>query len=265
MQSDLKLTLTEDELIQNRITKSDKPIIGLLFDWRENLENKIGLSYVYYNEKSIKYINCVKKAGGEPFIISFSDQPEKVIPFLDGLIICGGRDIHPKFYGEEVNGTKIPPNNLRFEYTQNFYKAVPLGLPIFGICWGMQFLNVVHGGSLIQDIEDKELHAEKDRTVSYIEDSVMFKLTGGKSVSKCMHHQAIKVLADGFKITGWDDVSKIPHAFELISQERWIVAVQFHPEMEISKDFDENSIQSNLKMIKGFVEKSAEFMAKRAN
>ena len=104
------------------------------------------------------YIDAVKAAGGEPTAIC---APE-IDTDYDGLILCGGGDIDPKYYGQGMNGTgKIDAERdaAEFPLLKAFLDA---GKPVLGICRGLQLINVYFGGTLIQDIPEKELHTKKD-------------------------------------------------------------------------------------------------------
>lgn len=253
---------TEEEFLADRTHETTKPVIGLSFDLRDaGVED--GKFKLYYNiQKYNDYVEAVKAGGGQPFVLSFNDDLTEVVPLLDGLIICGGRDLHPKFYNEEVNGTIVSPTDFRFEFNRQILNLIPESLPVFGICWGMQFLNVWAGGSLVQDIPDKVHHANVLREISYEPGSWLHGVTGGKTIERCLHHQAVKALGADFKVTGYDDASNIPHAFECIRPGCWRVGVQFHPEI-IEKDVPADYNPQNKRMIHEFVDVAAVFKARR--
>lgn len=98
------------------------------------------------------YVESVKRAGGEPVPLRHSDDPAAVVGGLDGLLLTGGLDVDPSFYGEEPHETTdIAADRDRFELPLA-NAAMAADLPIFAICRGVQVLNVAAGGSLVQDI-----------------------------------------------------------------------------------------------------------------
>lgn len=252
----------EADLLAGRTHVSPKPVIGLSFDFRDDGTDNGRLKIFYRRDKSNEYISAVLRAGGHPYILSYNDKLEEVAPLLDGLILCGGRDLHPMHYGEEVNGSKVPPNNFRFEFNKKLMELIPRKLPVFGICWGMQFLNVYAGGSLIQHIGDHQFHANKLRVINYEPGSWLHNVTKGRTTEVCLHHQAIKEVGKNFRVTGWDDHSHLPHAFEHTVPGEFRVGVQFHPEIvhvEVPPDYN----PKNMEMIHAFIDIAEEFKRAR--
>ena len=254
---------TERQLLEARTCFSPKPIIGLSLDWFEELGENGETIFVYNVERCDGYLHAVQRAGGVPFVLSYKDRLESVIPLLDGLIICGGRDMHPKYYGEIVNGAVVASTDRRMEFNKRIMEGISPQLPILGICWGMQFLNVISGGSLVQDLPDKTLHLDIDRSVLYEPNSWLGEVTEGSNVVRCFHHQAIKEVGKGFRVVGWDEVSHCPHAFESTREGGFRVGVQFHPEMSDASDPDSDKNKKNEAIFRRFVEKTAEFKVEK--
>ena len=101
------------------------------------------------------YINAIEGVGAE----AIAEYPPKIDHTYDGLILCGGVDIHPKWYNEEINGTvniDEKRDASEFKLVQAFIDAKK---PIMGICRGCQLLNVAFGGTLYQDIENSKEHS----------------------------------------------------------------------------------------------------------
>ena len=130
-----------------------KPVIGIVSDVFHDPENARthGKLYLNYN-----YVQAVADAGGTPLLIPPQADPQDVLPLLDGLMIPGGKDIDASNWGEANHPEVETIAPERFELEQRLYKAADPNLPIFGICYGCQWLNVVRGGSLIQHIPDVE-------------------------------------------------------------------------------------------------------------
>ena len=106
---------------------------------------------------NINYINAVAGCGGIPFA---SYLPEVNTDF-DGLILCGGGDIHPHYYHQEIDGSgeiDEARDDAEFALAKAFIEA---GKPVLGICRGLQLLNVYFGGTLIQDLDNANEHTSK--------------------------------------------------------------------------------------------------------
>ena len=172
----------------------------------------------------------------------------------------GGRDIDPKKYGQKnEGGSKVPEDShIRYDFNENAFTHLPTEMPIFGICWGLQFMNVYFGGDLVQDMENSQEHYKK-RRVTFKEGSILYKAVGSETLSQCYHHQSIGKIGKGIKVTGIDDFSKEPHAMEYVENGRWIVSVLWHPEATFIDEsrtlLDENS----LKMLGTFIKKCKEY------
>ena len=240
-----------------------KPIIGILSTY--DLTN---------TQIRREYPESILLAGGIPIIIPVlkdSDDVNAVIQRIDGLLIPGGPDIDPNLYDEEPN-PQI--NNFNF-ILDNFQQlilnaALEKKIPIFGICRGLQILNVYFGGSLYQDIKSQNsnvpnlikhqqtgLRYALTHFVTIETDSLLMKLLGKERVRvNSLHHQAVKKLADGFKVTARSS-DGIIEAIEKIDNSD-IYAVQWHPEEPTAHE-----ILDFLPLFKYLVERATSFMNSR--
>jgi putative glutamine amidotransferase len=201
------------------------------------------------------YITSVLNAGGIPVLLPVITDLEGIksqINGIDGIILSGGEDVGTLLYGEEPmikQGFFYPE---RDEYEINLAKiAHSQGKPIFGICRGMQVLNVAFGGTLYQDLSyfSREVlkHRQESRrgvgthTVEILKGTKLYEIFGDRTVANSFHHQAVKDVAPGFLVSA---VAKdeIIEAMEWMGEE-YIVAVQWDPE-EMS--------YNNLKMLELF-------------
>jgi putative glutamine amidotransferase len=191
------------------------------------------------------YLEAVKRTGGEPLELDMErDAPQEVVRRAAGLMLTGGGDIDPSFYGEAPHETYQASEPGRDEYEMALVRAaMEARLPIFAICRGMQVLNVALGGTLIQDIPTMvngaanhsvpeprfqiahEVWVAKGSCLAKI---MAEKLDGEICQVNSRHHQAVKNVAAGWEITGTAPDGVI-EAMELPG-DVFRLAVQWHPE-----------------------------------
>jgi gamma-glutamyl-gamma-aminobutyrate hydrolase PuuD len=180
-----------------------------------------------------RYISYVDAAGGEPVVLRPGDQtsPEA----LDGLLFAGGVDVAPRHYGQEPEpSVEVDEERDQFELPLA-RRAIEAGLPVLGICRGMQLLNVVAGGSLIQHLEGHAADDASDRSgqhaVRVAPGSQLGALLGRAEIPvNSRHHQALREpeLAPGLTPTAWSP-DGVVEAFERPG-DGFLLAVQWHPE-----------------------------------
>ena len=190
--------------------------------------------------KAQNYIDAICELGAEPTAAYLP----KVDVSYDGLILCGGADMHPSYYGEEICGS-VGIDLARDEAEVALLQAyVEAGKPILGICRGHQLINVFFGGSLYQDIPESALHKKQNdkdsaHLVTAVPDSILAKLYGESFCVNSAHHQALKVLGNGLRATAfWNGrhVEAIEHT------ELPIIGVQWHPERMCFKNKREDTV-----------------------
>jgi putative glutamine amidotransferase len=159
----------------------------------------------------------------------------------DGLLLTGGEDIHPSWYGADPSPLLSPPSQERdlFELAL-FAVARQRELPILGICRGIQLINVAMGGTLFQDLPS-ERPGSVDHSPVGARDSrshpvriqpgsrAAAALEATSVMVNSVHHQAIKDLAPGLVASGWTNDGLIEAAESGVGAS-WILAVQWHPE-----------------------------------
>jgi len=192
------------------------------------------------------YIDAVERAGGLPLLVAPSDDPARVEALVDlahGLVVTGGAfDIPPSHYGAAQTATRVDahkPARTRFEAALT-EACVASGLPVFGVCGGMQLLNVVLGGTLVQDIreevpgglehEQPSSPAEADHAVALVSGCPLAAWVGATEIRvNSTHHQAVAQLGAGLEAWGRAPDGVI-EAIGLAHRPD-VVGVQWHPEL----------------------------------
>lgn len=153
---------------------------------------------------------------------------------IDGLLLSGGGDIPPEYYGEDIS---VPEDRLDFVQRQRveferllLKEIIKRRKPVLAVCFGMQLVNVAFGGSLYQDIElqlGNALDHKKDHEIEIIQPSAISPQLSACNVNSS-HHQAVKKLGDGleaFAISG-DNIIEGFHKKDY----PFLLCVQWHPE-----------------------------------
>jgi putative glutamine amidotransferase len=212
----------------------------------------IGISFVkkndpHYGNYRNAILHAAKELGYEVQVTDLSDHPE-MISDIDGIVFTGGADVDPVRYGKPelralCKNIEDDRDAIEFEFAD---KADELGLPILGICRGLQLLNVHYGGTLIADLETsgKPSHSrigvEDRRHEVHIEAGTLLKkITGvfdGEVTSA--HHQAIDQLGPGLEISAKSFSDDVIEAIEWSDKSKrpYFMAIQWHPER---MNFDE--------------------------
>jgi len=206
-----------------------RPLIGITSVYSAN--NKSGTTCVDF-----AYIKAVTEAGGAPLVlptISEDQILQQYVDQLDGLLLVGGDDIPPSAYGQQPHETvKIMPTQ-RYNFEKNLISLWwNSGKPLLGICLGMQFTNVVSGGSLIQDIPSQvgtKVEHRGYHNVKIEPKSSLAKILGSdQAYVYSNHHQAVKDLGRNLKIIARSE-DGVAEAMER-TDGKFGLFVQWHPE-----------------------------------
>ncbi len=196
------------------------------------------------------YARALLAAGATPVIVPpglGSAALSDLLARLDGLLLTGGADIDPARYGQErlPECGAIEPERDEMELTLTAL-ALTRDLPIFGICRGMQTLNVACGGALFQDIgaqrPESLVHPQsalpRDHRAHRIiveRDSRLGMILGVEQAEvNSLHHQAVSEPGAGARIVAWAS-DGVAEGMEL-PERRFAVAVQYHPEELVESD-----------------------------
>lgn len=220
-----------------------KPLIGIVANYDD--QGTYFSEYPWYALRR-SYCDAVHQGGGAPIMLPFhvAAIPEYV-SMLDGLILSGGEDYPPEFYGEAPVGNVT---NLfkggRSEFDFKLLEAaLQKNIPVLGICAGEQAINIFFGGTLIQDIDTYMPEAlphfkprpahEPSHSITIVKDTLLHKIVRCESYEvNSAHHQAVKRVGDGLVINAQSSdgiIEGIEHPGY-----KFCLGVEWHPEFEIA-------------------------------
>ena len=206
-----------------------------------------------------EYVDAVRRGGGTPLLLPPGETNiERLLLGLDGLILAGGGDVHPRTYGGDPHDT-VYMADLERDTTEIALtrRAIASGHPTFGICRGLQIINVALGGTLHQHLPEVVGETVKHRLPPREPTGHVVKVQSNSRLSTIMlgdtvetaeaknnrrhnfniaswHHQAIRDLAVGLKVVAHAADGTI-EAVEMVDH-RWLIGVQWHPEMTAGGD-----------------------------
>ncbi|MEG0874799.1 MAG: gamma-glutamyl-gamma-aminobutyrate hydrolase family protein [Clostridiales bacterium] len=203
-----------------------KPIIGIVFH-RKVRDN---------------YGRAIINAGGIPVYLGVHGDVNDALPLVNALCFGGGGDVLASLFGNDFEPETGLPDVARDYYELSLIQAAyAIGMPMMGICRGMQMINIALGGTIHQDIGAKHLQKANPMAVSheiYIkENSNLFKIVNKEKIQvNSFHHQSVASLAIGLSAT-----AKSPHGVVEAIEGNNILAMQWHPEWLQHRD-DERKI-----------------------
>lgn len=215
-----------------------RPLIGLS-TYRE--QARWGAWDVSADLLPTAYARSVETAGGVPVLLppSGAQEPAGVVARLDGLVISGGADVDPRRYGEEPQARTRGWRDDRDEWEVALLDAAwDSGLPVLGVCRGMQVMAVRNGGVLHQhtpDVVGHEQHAPGEGEygtvrVETVAGSRVRALIGPRVTVSCHHHQSVRA-HPGFEPAAYAADGTL-EAMEDPQRPFWL-AVQWHPETRV--------------------------------
>lgn len=211
--------------------KSKRPLIGIGPNFSKNKRGKDILGCY------LTYIDAIEDAGGDAIILTPSlSQIPRYLKMIDGFLMTGGDDLHPKFFGQKkmpkIPLELSPEKRSRFEiaFAKKFLKTKK---PMLGICLGCQTLNVANGGTLYQDLPSQLPRAKNHREVRHLVHlspySKLKQITGKKTfTTNTNHHQAIDRPGKNVLIVGRAP-DGVVEAIEILGHP-FALGLQWHPE-----------------------------------
>jgi putative glutamine amidotransferase len=221
------------------------PVIGITTyedhaAWRGWNERAALLPYVY--------VDAVRRSGGRPVLLApggDAAEARQTVAGLDGLVIAGGPDVDPSWYGAVRHPMTQPPVPARDEWELAITAAaLNQGVPLLAICRGMQILNVCRGGTLHQHVPDLVGHLRHNgpdtgfglHSVQVAEGSLLASVlpSGAFFDVPTHHHQVVDLLGDGLTAVAWEEDGVIEAVeagpSELGAVHGFVLGVQWHPE-----------------------------------
>ena len=190
------------------------------------------------------YVSSVQRTGAIAVLLPVDARaPLELLDVIDGLLLIGGADIDPSSYGAqrdaELESTYRDRDDFEIALLEG---AVERGMPVFGICRGMQLINVAFGGTLVQhlpELEGSNPHRKALGTFEGTEHTITLEpgsLTSEAAgelvhLARCHHHQAVDKLGEGLVVSGRAEVDGVIEALEA-DDGRWLLGVQWHPEAD---------------------------------
>jgi putative glutamine amidotransferase len=223
------------------------PIIGITATLREDVDCVAERPLGMFVQADFDYVEGVAEAGGVPVVlppVAGARAAEDLLDGLDGLLLSGGSDLDPGYYGTEPVpelGVTMPERDA-FEIAL-LEHALRRKIPILGICRGMQILNVALGGTLYQDLPSQMDHmvllGHRQETPKW-QPTHEVEVDGGSKVAEILgtdelkvnsyHHQAIKDLASGLVAVACSPDGVIEAVESSNLSKRWMIGVQWHAE-----------------------------------
>lgn len=233
----------EDEVKHNDLD-FDGPIIAYCPDWRQDKEgHPIYIKFIYDNFRRL-----LEQNGCKMHLLRFEDKVDDIKDKIHGWIIPGGRDIDPKFYGQENTKSNVEPEDAakRWNFCRQFLDNANPKMPILGICYGFQVLNCLFGGDMIQDLPNGQKNHYRKRIMKLDPESKLAQAMQGHTlIGNCYHHQGIGKIPECLKVTAYDEKDGYPHALEYKNDDRCIMAVLWHPESTFQDTRNEVLDQAN--------------------
>lgn len=212
-----------------------KPIIGITGDVDlagANERNGGGKVQLNFN-----YLDAISEAGGCPIIIP-PQSDSSILQMLAGLVIPGGDDIDAQEFGEENHPAVETIAPARYQGERALLAAIDPKMPVLGICYGCQLINVAQGGTIIQHLPDVVGHEnDKGGTIQNYdvdESSNLGRIAGTRQSGPSYHHQSIGNVGRELRVTARNEDGTV-EAIESTTRP-WTIGVQWHPERSRAND-----------------------------
>ena len=219
------------------------------------------------------YLRAIQVAGGEPVVIPLKSSPEEIARLVTScaaVLLPGSKaDVDPQKYGAEKAPETAPADQLRDAADELLLQdAYNLHKPVFGICYGLQSLNVWRSGTLVQHIESKVNHSAGAKVdvahkvavaaASRLADQILSGQQTAAVPVNSSHHQSADVVGDGLRVAARCPDDGIIEAIESSVPGHYVMAVQWHPERTFEHD------QASRRLFQAFVDSAREWRERKA-
>lgn len=203
-----------------------------------------GKTLLYFEQSLVEW---VQRGGALPMLVPTDASHisvDEIVSHLDGLVLQGGADMAPQSYGETPARPEWAGDAIRDAYEIALLRAcVAKGKPVFGVCRGLQVINVAYGGTLWQDIatmhpegkthRDREVYDQLFHDVRIHEGSWLNQVFGATSGRiNSVHHQGIRLLGEGLVAEAHSAEDGIVEAIRAATGKTFVAGVQWHPEFQ---------------------------------
>jgi putative glutamine amidotransferase len=232
-----------------------KPRIGITMELTVKGERRI-------NFLDLAYAQAVEEAGATPVYfpsLSSSGTFTEAVSMIDGLILTGGADIHPSYYGEEITAPVSLSPDQRTDFDLSIFRAaMNAGKAILAICHGMQIMNVALGGTLHQDVNnqlpgsimhrDIEGKTPARHGVQVEPGSRLANMLGGMLEFEVLstHHQVVKDLGRGLRVSA-KSLDGLVEGIELAGYPK-VIGIQWHPEKDPGSEASRRLLRALVEM-----------------
>lgn len=192
------------------------------------------------------YFKGLEAAGAVPIMLPLSPDAREALRVCDGLLITGGQDVDPAFYGEERTPLCAEVSEERDQVEKMLLdQALEWEMPVLGICRGIQLINACFGGDLYQDLEtQRPSKIEHHMTAPYNRAAHRVHVSGSTRLGAIVgegelgvnsyHHQAVRRLGRNLQVSAVSEDGLI-EGIEIPSHP-FFIGVQWHPEFFFEKD-----------------------------
>lgn len=192
------------------------------------MENNMKIAIFGRKSLTANYENYLHRSS----FFAFTTLDPDTLSDCDALVLPGGGDITPAFFGEHNTASVNIDTELDILQLEAFKRCMRLRLPVLGICKGMQLINVALGGTIIQNLESASLHRfqETDQYHDTVisESSCLYRLYGRTALVNSAHHQAVGRLGTGLSPIQWCPDDGCVEA--IVHETLPLLGLQWHPE-----------------------------------
>lgn len=187
-------------------------------------------------------VEGVLAAGGEPLVVhphapgGVADDAEVLarLKFADGILLPGGGDLAAHWSGQEPDPTLYDVDEEQDAFDLAVGRvALAQGIPLLAVCRGLQVVNALRGGTVVQDMDtsygEERHHRHRRHVVAVEADSQLAELVGVKAEVSCYHHQCLAELGSGMRVVARAEDGVI-EGVEIAGLPGWFLGVQWHPE-----------------------------------